>query len=224
MLLTSLSFTGTSAQSITIDWTLNEHGSATPTVNVGSDDASDADLGENAADKSDNDNADAWEQTWWRDGFADDTQESWFAASRTPRGPRPESMVALAHSIGTVYRHTQTGAKGVIVGWDARTRAPRNWLGPNIPAQRSWSDRLRRLHAPHYSVLEQIEQADGQYRFMQRYIVAHCTDEGESGPPCIMVEPPASKLVHPDLDRYFSGHNADGYMPTAELRAIYPHG
>lgn len=168
--------------------------------------------------------ANAWEDAWYRDGFSEDTEETWFAASREPRGERPKSMQDLGHQVGTVYTHTQTGAIGVIVGWDGRTRAPRHWLGPNLPGHRSWSDRLRRLYAPHYSVLEQRREGDTMH-YMKRYIVAHCTDDGEAGPPCVRVEKDV-RSVHLDLDQYFSDYDSDlgRYVPRPELAQLYPHG
>ena len=85
---------------------------------------------------------------------------------------------------------------------------------------------MRRLYAPHYSVLEQLGKGPGM-RFQQRYIVAHCTEAGDEGPPCLEVLSPAiaNRLQHPDLPRYFSGHEPDvGYMPNSELARLYPEG
>ena len=168
---------------------------------------------------------DSWEDAWWGDGFAEDGPEQWFAASREPRGARPVSMQDLNHRVGTVYTHTMSGATGVIIGWDPRTRAPKEWLGPNLPGHRSWSERLRRLYAPHYSVLEEIDDGKGNVRLMQRYIVAHCTEEGETGPPCLRIER-SRRSRHPDVDKYFSGYDVDAgvYLPNDELARLYPHG
>jgi hypothetical protein len=207
------------SQSITIDWTMDgATGASTPQLRGMVDDehfTSDEEV-----------DAEAYEEAWWRGGFGDDTQSEWFAASRTPRGARPASMVELGHRVGTVFHHTQSGALGVIVGWDARTRAPREWLGPNLPGQRSWAERMRRLYAPHYSVLEQLGSGPDM-RFQQRYIVAHCTEAGDKGPPCLQVitPPVAHALQHPDLPRYFSLHDpAVGYVPNKELALLYPEG
>ena len=205
-------------QSITIDWA-GASGEQTPHI---------ANLGEVRYD-TDNDKSEAdansWEDAWWRGGFGDDTQEHWFGASPEPRGPRPVSMVQLGHRVGTVYTHVLTGAIGVIIGWDARTRAPKQWLGPNLPGERSWAERLRRLHAPHYSVLEEVKRPDGSSAFQQRYIVAHCTEKGEDGPPCLQVELPARRMRHPSIDLYFKGFNGEqGYLPKQALSRLYPDG
>ena len=205
------------SQSITIDWT-GESGHATPHLR-----GIDGELLTKVAQPPEEDN---YEESWWRDGFGDDTQEHWFAASRVPRPRRPESMVKLGHSVGTVYTHAQSGALGVIIGWDARTRAPKSWLGPNLPGHRSWAERLRRLYAPHYSVLEELHDANGRVRFQQRYIVAHCLEAGENDPPCLRVErSPVKRLQHPDIDKYFSAFSPEaGYLPSADLQALYPDG
>lgn len=167
-------------------------------------------------------NGDAYEEAWWRDGFAHDTPDVWFAASKEPRPSRPPSLVDLSHRVGTVYRHTLTGARGVIIGWDERTKAPRQWIAGNLPGERSWTDMLRRLYAPHYSVLEERRQDNGKLKFMQRYIVAHCREDAE---PCMRVESPAAPLQHPDTQIYFAGFDPQrGYLPNAALAELYPDG
>ena len=166
---------------------------------------------------------DTYEEAWWRDGFAHDTPDVWFAASKEPRPSRPPSLVDLSHRVGTVYRHKLTGARGVIIGWDERTKAPRQWIAGNLPGERSWSDMLRRLYAPHYSVLEERRQDNGKLKFMQRYIVAHCREDYPE--PCMRVESPAAPLQHPDTQKYFAGFDPErGYLPNAALEELYPDG
>ena len=168
-------------------------------------------------------NDDSYEEAWWRDGFAHDTPDVWFAASKEPRPSRPPSLVDLSHRVGTVYRHTLTGARGVIIGWDERTKAPRQWIAGNLPGERSWTDMLRRLYAPHYSVLEERRMDDGKLKFMQRYIVAHCREDYPE--PCMRVESPAAPLQHPDTQKYFAGFDPErGYLPNAALSQLYPDG
>ena len=114
------------------------------------------------------------------------------------------------------------GARGVIIGWDERTKAPRQWIAGNLPGERSWTDMLRRLYAPHYSVLEERRMDDGKLKFMQRYIVAHCREDAE---PCMRVESPAAPLQHPDTQKYFAGFDPErGYLPNAALEELYPDG
>jgi hemimethylated DNA binding protein len=97
-----------------------------------------------------------YEQAWQSGGFADDTVHEWFGASPATRKERPP---AVTFRIGVVYTHATSGARGVVVGWDERTRAPREWIHLNA-GQLGAS--LARLHAPHYSVLEEIEQESGE--------------------------------------------------------------
>ena len=82
------------------------------------------DIGDEALDMSLQDEVDAYEDAWWRDGFGEDTRNEWFAASRTPRASRPDGMAMLGHRIGTVYEHTQTGA---------RVRASHPTMTPSAP-------------------------------------------------------------------------------------------
>ena len=220
------------SQSITIDWTMDASGLTTPHLR-GIEKSTDGGAYNSDANVlpekslSEEDYSDLYEASWWRDGFGEDTHETWFAASPIPRGRRPEIMVKLGHRVGVVYEHTQTGALGVIVGWDARTRAPREWLSTALPGHRSWAERLRRLHAPHYSVLEQLRNADGSMHFQQRYIVAHCTENGADGPSCLRLfeEGSIPQLKHPDLKRYFHAFSASvGYVPHPAWDKRYPHG
>jgi hypothetical protein len=75
------------------------------------------------------------------DGFAADTSADHFAQSSEPRNHRP---VGMKFRVGDVFFHGQTGALGIVLGWDDRRRAPLTWGRP-AP---------ERLYAVHYSVLE----------------------------------------------------------------------
>ena len=90
---------------------------------------------------------DLYEDAWWREGFGEDDESSWFGASPTVRTVRP---LAVKYPVGTMYVHSQTGARGVVIGWDERTRAPRQWIRNNA-GQLGAS--MARLRAPHYSCL-----------------------------------------------------------------------
>jgi len=66
----------------------------------------------------------------------------WFANSDAPRTVRPAGM---RFRVGDAFFHAQTGAFGVVLGWDDRRKAP----------LRSWGQlRPERLYAVHYSVWE----------------------------------------------------------------------
>ena len=67
--------------------------------------------------------------------------------------------------VGAVYKHELTGARGVVVGWDERARAPREWLAANLPGKRSWVDQMRRLcAAPSLSPQPSPQPSPQQYR------------------------------------------------------------
>lgn len=74
--------------------------------------------------------------------WADDRPSDWFAGSAAPRTARPHGM---RFRVGDVYFHGQTGAFGVVLGWDDRRRAPLREWGQLLP---------ERLYAVHYSVVE----------------------------------------------------------------------
>ena len=47
-----------------------------------------------------------------------------FSRSLSPR----ESRAGVRHRVGACFRHREHGYLGVIVGWDARARAPDEWF------------------------------------------------------------------------------------------------
>ena len=74
--------------------------------------------------------------------FATDGPTEMFAGSATPRTVRSPGM---HFRVGDVYFHAQTGAFGIVLGWDDRRRAPLTGWGNLSPD---------RLYAVHYSVFE----------------------------------------------------------------------
>jgi len=163
-----------------------------------------------------------YERAWRDGGFAKTTKESWFAASRKVRATRPAT---ITHPVGTVYKHTKTGARGVVVGWDDKTVAPKRWVdATDNYGGYDWQDRLARLYEPHYSVLEEVLGENGEMQYMQRYVVSLCRTR-QSPPSCLQIEDPAGELSHPDLDLYFQGFDPKkGYLPNDHLSSIYPEG
>ena len=163
-----------------------------------------------------------YEKAWNRGGFADDTPADWFAASTVPRAKRPSSVT---HPVGTVYTHSKTGARGVVIGWDARTVAPRQWVdATDNYGNYDWQDRLARLQIPHYSVLEEVVGANGKVQYLQRYVVSLCRKRLEQ-PSCLEFQRPSKQMSHPDLAKYFSHFDEKrGYIPNARLAALYPDG
>ena len=61
-------------------------------------------------------------------------EEEYFAASRTPRHPRPTSV---KYRIGQVVKHRKYGYYGVIVGWDEVAKVSRSLLHAAVNV--SWS-------------------------------------------------------------------------------------
>jgi hemimethylated DNA binding protein len=166
--------------------------------------------------------ADMYEQRWWIDGHGEDDETTWFSQSTEPRTVRPDSDKA-ALQIGQTYTHQVTGARGVVIGWDARVRAPRRWIDSVDHWEgkpRRWADRLHRLSQPFHSVLE--VSADGEA--MQRYVISHCRPLGHAleRTPCL--QPDGRPVEHPDIPKYFVGWNVEGghYDPRPELAQRYP--
>ena len=150
--------------------------------------------------------------------------EVWFAASKEPRARRPHDVT---HPVGTVYLHQKTGARGVVIGWDERTKAPREWVDATDAAgQYDWEDRIARLGEPHYSVLEEKVGDDGRVHYLQRYVVSLCRKR-LAPPSCLEIQAaPGKPLTHPDLDKYFSHYDSERgvYVPNERLAALYPEG
>ena len=165
--------------------------------------------------------SDAFEDAWWRGGYATDTDQEWFGQSKEVRSPKPESVLL---SVGQVYVHAKTGARGVIVGWDARTRAPRQWVEYNA-GQLGAS--YAKLSAPHYSVIEELDEDSagnpsqkGKMSFLTRYVIGDFLLVRDDGHP---VEP---LRYHPDVAAHFGSYNANTgrYSSLSWLRERYPHG
>ena len=163
-----------------------------------------------------------YEKAWSAGGFDKFTKNEWFAGSQKVRRNRPASVT---HRVGTVYVHTKTRAKGVVIGWDEKTVASRQWVdATDAYGGYDWQDRLARLLVPHYSVLEEVERPDGSIQYLQRYVVSMCRPR-QAPPSCLEIQAPALELSHPDLDHYFRGFDASqGYLPNDRLSRLYPEG
>lgn len=195
-------------QTIQIDWAMEAAGQMAPRL-VGLEDDAAAIEGAPEPQTPEETEEEAYEEAWWQGGFGEYTQNEWFGASSVVRTTKP---AAVQYSVGMVYRHSTTGALGVVVGWDAETRAPRGWVRFNA-GQLGAS--LARLRAPHYSVLEQLEDANGELRFMSRYIVGDWIQ---------VFGPAEAPLRHPDIMQFFSGFEAGSYKPKQWLAERYPLG
>ena len=110
-----------------------------------------------------------FELAWSRGGFAADGPMDWFGHSTNTRPTRPAE---LRFRVGDLFQHQSTGCLGYVIGWDERTRAPRQW----VEAHRQVSapgTRYDRLFAPHLSVREFIPDphAPQGIGFQTRYVI-----------------------------------------------------
>jgi hypothetical protein len=110
-----------------------------------------------------------FERAWLGGGFAADTPRDWFCGSEEARTERPEE---LRFRVGDLFQHQSSGYLGYVVRWDARTRAPREWVEAhrrvNAPGTR-----CERLFAPHLSVREFVPDAEMPQGvgFQTRYVI-----------------------------------------------------
>ena len=209
--------------SISIDWSVDASGRTRPRLTgleVEEEEEEHASGGrDEALQGGEQDDDELYDRAWDDGDFEDSPREHWFGHSPETRSRRPS---AVTHPVGTVYKHTQTGARGVVVGWDPVPVAPRQWIDANVPLDSR--DKAARLGIPHYAVLEQIEDKDGNLRFMNRYVVSECRRR-LAPPTCLQPESPAGELQHPEIAKFFRGFSpTNGYLPNAELRDRYPEG
>lgn len=206
--------------SLNIDWSVDASGRTRPTLTGLEDEEEEPSRGggPDVTLQEDELNDDEMYDLAWN-SVDDSPPEHWFAKSPETRLRRP---AAVTHPVGTVYKHTQTGARGVVVGWDRVPVAPREWIDANVPLDSR--DKKARLGIPHYAVLEQYEGKDGELRFMTRYVVSECRRR-LAPPTCLQPESPAGELQHPEIAKFFRGFSpTKGYLPNAELRGRYPEG
>ncbi|XP_067388771.1 F-box only protein 21-like isoform X1 [Emydura macquarii macquarii] len=125
----------------------------------------------------------------------------YFAKSTHIRSPKPESVL---FNVGQVIVHRRFGYSGVIVGWDVKARAPKDWLQHKYPPEKQG---LR--DTPHYRIL--INRAN---RFGKSTVYIP-----EEEITIIM----GLEVHHPDLTAYFSRYDGSKYIMQPWLRKIYPH-
>lgn len=110
-----------------------------------------------------------FERAWCRGGFASDKPTDWFCDSTAPRGERPTE---LRFSVGDLFQHQSTGYLGYVLGWDSRTKAPREWVEAHRHIHAPGT-RYDRLFAPHLSVREFVpdRSAPQGVSFQTRYVI-----------------------------------------------------
>lgn len=111
-----------------------------------------------------------FERAWVFGGFASDQPSDWFGRSNAPRdGGRPHG---LRLRVGDMFRHKQTNFVGYVVGWDARTRAPYQWVTSHRRVGAPGTC-CTRLFAPHLSVREFYPDSSAPQGvgFQTRYVI-----------------------------------------------------
>jgi len=128
----------------------------------------------------------------------------YFAASEAPRKDREAPM----YRVGQAFRHKQYGYKGVIIGWDARAKAPKEWF------ERMGVTQAEQL-SPMYSVL--VDTRDRDEEHSKTYVV-----EGN----IVLIEDPSDAVdySHSRRAQYFSRFNSrmNTWSPNPRLRRKYP--
>lgn len=127
--------------------------------------------------------------------------KGYFGMSVEPRTPRPQFV---KYRIGQVVLHKRYNYRGVIVGWDSTGKAPEDWLEKSLESNKQqWKNQ------PNYSIL--VDTRD-----RSRAQMAYVAEE--------FLEPiPEFKVIHPDLEKYFEGHDGSRYRPRPRLKVLYPH-
>lgn len=119
-----------------------------------------------------------------------------FATSVSVRSPRPPRV---SFRVGQVIRHRHAGFTGVIIGWDARTRAPHDWM------QRSHRGKASLREAPHYRVLVSGRDA---VTYVPQDDIAVLN---------------GVQVTHEELGVYFRAFDGAQYVARPWLRELYPH-
>lgn len=131
--------------------------------------------------------------------FAYKNPQGYFATSVKPRSPRPPTV---AFRVGQVIKHNKFGYRGVIVGWDPKTKAPESWINVN-------HDNLEWRKRPNYAVLVHThDRSPAQITYVVEENIEIITD---------------TEIIHPDADDYFDGFDGAQYTFRPWLRDLYPH-
>jgi len=123
-------------------------------------------------------------------------------ASLEVHSPR---AVDVKFRVGQVIKHKLFKYRAVIVGWDERPRAPKDWFSGAVPDKQMTSY----LNQPFYSVL-----IDTRDRAPQTTYVPSANIE--------LLE--YTRIIHPSLDDYFEHFDGKSqYVMRPWLKRIYPH-
>ncbi|XP_076445576.1 uncharacterized protein LOC143283278 [Babylonia areolata] len=123
-----------------------------------------------------------------------------FGSSTEPRLYRPAEV---KFRIGQVVRHKFWKYRGVIIGWDLKPRAPKEWLEENYP-----SSEKHLLHMPAFTLLVDVrDRMTPQLSYVP-------------GEEIEVID--KTRVMHPRLDYYFESYDRGQYTPRPWLQSIYP--
>lgn len=127
-------------------------------------------------------------------------KKGYFGTSPKPREPRPANVM---FHVGQVVRHKKWNYRGVIIGWDAKARAPQSWLGKMHPQDKKhWQEQ------PNYSILvDTRDRLSPQITYVPQENIEVILN---------------TQILHPSLDNYFEYYDGGQYILRPWLQAIYP--
>nr|XP_033795241.1 F-box only protein 21-like [Geotrypetes seraphini] len=131
----------------------------------------------------------------------EDDNTTYFAESTDIRSPKPASVRL---SVGQVMIHKKLGYTGVIIGWDAKVRAPEDWL-----IEEYGSEVEERRNMPHYRILISLSK---KYNRSISYI----TEDQIT-----IIQ--GFKINHPAVHIYFTMFDGSRYVMHPWLQRVYPH-
>lgn len=137
----------------------------------------------------------------------EESQEEFFAASKTIRSPRPPDV---HFRVGDIVEHTVQRFRGVVVGWDPIVKAPARWIEATHPADK----RAEWAAQPNYAVL-----VDTRQRIIPQ--LAYVVKDG-----MIRLDGArAQQIFHPAIEEYFERFDLQRrrYRMRPWLKRLYPH-
>ena len=126
-----------------------------------------------------------------------------FAESALTRSPRPSKVL---YRTGQVVKHKKLNLYGVIIGWDEKLQASKDWLVKNYNQEELEIYREQ----PHYLVL-----VDKKYQeeFNHKSYIPQSEIQVVN----------SIKIMHNKLYSYFSNFDGKKYLKKKFLKTVYPH-
>jgi hemimethylated DNA binding protein len=126
-------------------------------------------------------------------------KDGYFAQSADVRDPRPPDVRLR---VGQVVKHKKWGYRGVIIGWDEKAQAPKQWLTQMHANNPHWKDQ------PNYSILVDTRDRTAPqitYVPQENLETIHLT-----------------KILHPNVEDFFENFDGSQYLPRPWLKGLYP--